>query len=233
EGMAALVLNSSLTVAMQREVVADLNRGFQGLLYVAPERFFAASFQSTLEQLKTALFAVDEAHCISQWGHDFRPEYSRLGEVRQRLGCPPTIALTATATKDVREDIVRQLGLSEPRIYVTGFDRPNLAYGSRRFKKMAEREMALVEMLRREAGSCIVYCATRKAVDGVTAMLSAELKDRPIFAYHAGMDPAARASNQEAFMQTPRAVAVATNAFGMGINKPDIRAVIHFNLPGT
>ncbi len=233
EGMSAVVLNSSLTGPMQREVIARLNNGFEGLLYVAPERFFAPSFQPTLEQLKPVLFAVDEAHCISQWGHDFRPEYARLGEVRQRLGCPPTIALTATATRDVRADIIHQLGLNDPRIYVTGFDRPNLAYGCRRFKKMAEREMALVEMLRRETGSCIVYCATRKAVDGVTAMLSAELKDRPIFAYHAGMDPAARASNQEAFMQTPRAVAVATNAFGMGINKPDIRAVIHFNLPGT
>jgi ATP-dependent DNA helicase RecQ len=233
EGMSAAVLNSSLSAAMQREVIAELNSGFQGLLYVAPERFFAPSFQSTLDQLKPALFAVDEAHCISQWGHDFRPEYSRLGEVRQRLGCPPTIALTATATKDVRADIVRQLGLTDPRIYVTGFDRPNLAYGSRRFKKMAEREMALLDLLRREPGSCIVYCATRKSVDAVTAMCSAELKDRPVFAYHAGMDPAARTSNQEAFMQTPRAIAVATNAFGMGINKPDIRAVVHFNLPGT
>ena len=233
EGLPALLLNSSLNAAEQREVIAKLHQDFNGLLYVAPERFFAASFRSTLDQLRPKLFAVDEAHCVSQWGHDFRPEYSRLGDVRERLGNPPTIALTATATDDVREDIILNLRLSEPSIVITGFDRPNLAYESRRVAKVAEKTNELLGMFRQEPGSAIVYCATRKAVDEVTALLNERLKDRAIFAYHAGMDQAARTANQEQFMQTDRAIAVATNAFGMGINKPDIRLVVHYNMPGT
>jgi len=233
EGIAAALLNSSLSASMQREVIAELHQGFEGLLYVAPERFFAASFQSVMETLRPKLFAIDEAHCISQWGHDFRPEYSQLGEVRKRLGSPPTIALTATATDDVRDDIIIRLGLREPTVVVTGFDRPNLIYEAQRAQKTSEKDQRLIDLLRKEQGSGIVYCATRKAVDAVTMMLSEQLRDRPVFAYHAGMDQAARTSNQERFMQTPRAVAVATNAFGMGINKPDIRFVAHYNIPGT
>jgi len=233
EGISAILLNSALAPRQQREVLARLESGFEGLLYVAPERFFAPSFQSVLEQLKPKLFAIDEAHCISQWGHDFRPEYSRLGEVRKRFGSPPTIALTATATEDVRNDIIRRLELREPTIVVTGFDRPNLAYESRRMPKATQKDAELLDLLRQETGSCIIYCSTRKSVDEVTAMLGEQLKDRPIFAYHAGMDQAARTSNQEQFMSTPRAIAVATNAFGMGINKPDIRLVVHYNIPGT
>jgi ATP-dependent DNA helicase RecQ len=233
EGIPALLLNSSLNGAQQRQVIAQLHQDFQGLLYVAPERFFASSFQSTLEQLRPKLFAVDEAHCISQWGHDFRPEYSRLGEVRQRLGKPPTIALTATATDDVREDIIRRLGLREPTIVITGFDRPNLSYESRRVPKNQEKIAELLSLCRGEAGSGIVYCTTRKAVDEVSSLLSTELKGRPVFAYHAGMDQKIRTANQERFMETERSIAVATNAFGMGINKPDVRFVIHYNVPGT
>jgi ATP-dependent DNA helicase RecQ len=234
EGIPALLLNSSLTGAQARQVVAQIHQGFEGLLYVAPERFYAQTFQSTFEQLRPRLFAIDEAHCISQWGHDFRPEYSKLGEVRQRLGDPPTIALTATATDDVREDIIRRLGLREPSIVITGFDRPNLSYESRRISKVAEKFGELRSFCREDAnGSGIVYCATRKAVDEVSAMLKDELRDRPVFAYHAGMDQADRTANQEQFMQTERAIAVATNAFGMGINKPDVRFVVHYNVPGT
>jgi ATP-dependent DNA helicase RecQ len=233
EEIPAALLNSSLTASMQREVLSQLEAGFDGLLYVAPERFFAASFQSVLEKLNVRLFAIDEAHCISQWGHDFRPEYAQLGAVRERLGSPPTIALTATATEDVRNDIIRGLNLREPKIVITGFDRPNLIYESRRLTKQFEKDEALLRLLRQENGSGIVYCATRKAVDALTSMLSQTLIDRPVFAYHAGMDQAARTANQEQFMQTPRAIAVATNAFGMGINKPDIRLVVHYNCPGT
>jgi ATP-dependent DNA helicase RecQ len=233
EGIPALLLNSSLNAAQQREVIAKLHQDFRGLLYVAPERFFAGSFQSTLEQLRPRLFAIDEAHCISQWGHDFRPEYSRLGEVRQRLGKPPTIALTATATDDVREDIIRRLGLREPTIVITGFDRPNLSYESRRVPKSAEKVAELLSICRSEAGSGIVYCTTRKAVDEVSAMLAMELRGRAVMAYHAGMEQSVRTANQERFMETERAIAVATNAFGMGINKPDVRFVIHYNVPGT
>src|SRR4051794_6478765 len=233
EGLPAMLINSSQTPAEQREAIAALHQGFEGLLYVAPERFASGAFISTIEQLKPKLFAIDEAHCISQWGHDFRPDYSQLGEVRKKLGSPPTIALTATATDDVRADIIHRLALREPSIVVTGFDRPNLAYESIRAPKVSDKDRALIDLLRTELGSGIVYCSTRRAVDEITAMLSEHLKDRSVFAYHAGMDQAARASNQERFMNTPRAVAVATNAFGMGINKPDIRFVVHYNIPGT
>jgi ATP-dependent DNA helicase RecQ len=201
-------------------------------LYVAPERLFAANFQPALEKMKCRLLAVDEAHCISQWGHDFRPEYARLGEIRRRLGCPPTIALTATATDDVRADIVQQLQMREPRIVITGFDRPNLGYGCRR-PRWSDRDAELTRLLHGERGSAIVYCSTRKAVDSLVAMLSPQLRGRVVVPYHAGMDQTARLASQERFMQSSSAVAVATNAFGMGINKPDIRLVVHYNIPGT
>ena len=233
EGIAAEMINSSLTAAEQRDVIWKLREGFDGLLYVAPERFFNPTFAPLVSDLRPAIFAIDEAHCISQWGHDFRPEYMQLGEVRRRLNPGVTIALTATATEDVRRDIVSSLGLENPKVVVTGFDRPNLMYESRRTQKVREKQDALVKLLGRETASGIVYCATRKAVDEVTSLLSQALSDRPVFAYHAGMDQAARSANQEQFMRTPRAVAVATNAFGMGINKPDIRFVVHYNLPGT
>ncbi|HYO10341.1 MAG TPA: ATP-dependent DNA helicase RecQ [Tepidisphaeraceae bacterium] len=234
EGIAAAMLNSALDASEQREVLRELHNNFKGLLYVAPERFFAPSFQPVLEKLRPKLLAVDEAHCISQWGHDFRPEYARLGEVRQRLGAPPTIALTATATEDVRGDIIRQLGLSEPTVVVTGFDRPNLLYESRTVAKVKEKDELLLELLRRESsGSAIVYCATRKAVEAVSDLLRETLPDRPVFPYHAGLEPPTRTANQEAWMDAARSVAVATNAFGMGINKPDTRLVVHYNLPGT
>jgi len=233
EGIPALVLNSTLSLPMRREAMSRIEAGFEGLLYVAPERFFAADFVGLLDRLRPWLFAVDEAHCVSQWGHDFRPEYFRLGEVRRRLGNPPCIALTATATDDVRADIIRRLELQEPTVVVTGFDRPNLSYQCRRIPRQADKDAQLVALLRQEPGTAIVYCATRRAVDETTVLLSQNLADRPVFAYHAGMDAAARASNQERFMSTSRAVAVATNAFGMGINKPDIRLIVHYQVPGT
>jgi ATP-dependent DNA helicase RecQ len=233
EGIPAALLNSSLSASLQRQVMNELEAGFNGLLYLAPERLFNPSFNLLLQRMTIKLFVIDEAHCISQWGHDFRPEYARLGEVRKLLGSPTTIAVTATATDDVRADIIHQLNMVEPRVYITGFDRPNLRYESRTIAKVKEKDAELVHHLRAETGSGIVYCATRKNVDAITSLLSANLKDRSIFAYHAGMDTAARTANQEQFMRTPRAIAVATNAFGMGINKPDIRFVVHYNLPGT
>ena len=233
EGITAVLLNSSLSASMQRQVIAELNEGYSGLLYVAPERIFSAQFESVLARLRPKLLAVDEAHCISQWGHDFRPEYSRLGEARERMGMPPTIALTATATEDVRNDIITQLRLNEPTVVVTGFDRPTLRYESRRMAKAAEKDAAMLELLRREPGSCIVYAATRKSVEEVAEFLKAALGGRLVVPYHAGMDSASRTANQERFMQTDGAVAVATNAFGMGINKPDIRLVVHYNITGT
>ena len=234
EGVDAEMLNSSQTAGEQRDILSRVMRDeWQGLLYVAPERFGSPSFAGVVERLNPTIFAIDEAHCISQWGHDFRPDYMALGGVRERLNPVATIALTATATADVREDIVRSLGLSDPAVVVTGFDRPNLIYESRRANKVAEKNEKLLALVRREGGSGIVYCSTRKAVDELTTMISREVPGRPVFAYHGGMDAAARTSNQERWMQTPKAVAVATNAFGMGINKPDVRFVAHYNTPGT
>jgi ATP-dependent DNA helicase RecQ len=233
EQIPAAFLNSTLPPAIQRQIVEEVRDGFEGLLYVAPERFFASSFQHVLDGLKVRLFAIDEAHCISQWGHDFRPEYSRLGEVRRRLGAPPTIALTATATDEVRADIIRQLALREPRVHVTGFDRPNLAYESCDISKSREKDRQLLRILRSEPGSGIVYCAKRSTVEAVAGLLRQELPRREVLPYHAGIEQETRARNQDRFMATPGAIAVATNAFGMGINKPDIRFVIHYNIPGT
>src|SRR5688500_14074286 len=223
EGIAAAVLNSSLSPGMRREVMSQVEAGFDGLLYVAPERFFSGDFAALLPRLKPRLFVVDEAHCVSSWGHDFRPEYSRLGDVREQMGWPVTIALTATATADVRKDVVRQLGLREPSVFITGFDRPNLRYEAKDISREREKDDYLVDLVRSEAGSGIVYCATRKGVDALKELLSRAAPDRPVVAYHAGMDTNQRTENQERFMQTPAAVCVATNAFGMGINKPDVR----------
>jgi ATP-dependent DNA helicase RecQ len=234
EEMPAMFLNSSQTLGEQRDVLRQIEQGWQGLFYVAPERFFTDRFRDLLDTLRPKLFAIDEAHCVSTWGHDFRPEYSRLGEVRRRLGNPPTIALTATATADVREDIIHLLGLNEPRIYVTGFDRPNLRYESRNIAKVKERDAELIKLVSETSGSGIIYCSTRSAVDEVSTMLGERLRgSRKVFKYHAGMEQDQRARAQMTFMETPGAVAVATNAFGMGINKPDVRFVVHYNIPGT
>lgn len=233
EGIPAAMLNSSLTHAMRREVARELEAGFKGLLYVAPERLFTAEFKDLLPNLHPTLFAVDEAHCVSQWGHDFRPEYLKLGEIRRLLGSPPCIAVTATATNDVRDDIIRQLELRDPNVVITGFDRPNLSYQVRRISKNAERDAELFSLLRAEGGSAIIYCSTRKNVDAVSAMVSQVLRGRVVCSYHAGMEMGERTASQERFMQTPGAIAVATNAFGMGINKPDVRLIVHYNLPGT
>jgi RecQ family ATP-dependent DNA helicase len=229
----ALLLNSSQSTDEQRAVVKTVANGFSGLLYVAPERFSSNTFQWLMARIKPRLFVVDEAHCVSFWGHDFRPEYMRLGEARKQLGDPITIALTATATRQVQRDIVRMLNLTDPRIHVTGFDRPNLSYATRRFEKDREKESALVRFLSVTKGSGIVYCSTRRSVEDVTALLKNNFGERKITAYHAGMDQSERRRSQSAFMADANSIVVATNAFGMGINKPDTRFVVHYNLPGS
>ena len=232
-GVPVLLLNSSQESHEQSQVLNRLRNGFDGLLYLAPERFAAASFQRVLPQLQTRLLVVDEAHCLSFWGHDFRPEYMRLAEVREQLGSPVTIALTATATPEVRNDIVRMLKLRSPKLHVTGFDRPNLVYACRRIDFEYAKDEALAHGLSKQPGSGIVYCATRKKVEYLTAYLHEKFPERTVRAYHAGMDSDARKNAQQDFMASADAVVVATNAFGMGINKPEIRFVVHYNIPAS
>jgi len=232
-GIPALLLNSSQDSIEQRDTLQQLRAGFKGILYVAPERFAAPSFRSLLPQLRPRLFVVDEAHCVSFWGHDFRPEYMRLAEIREELGSPVTIALTATATPQVRSDIATSLKLRSPKLHVTGFDRPNLRYAGRFFRNDGEKDAALLQGLPLAKGTGIIYCATRRTVEELSALLEEKFPDRTICAYHAGMPQPQRTKNQDRFMQGRNAVIVATNAFGMGINKPDIRFVLHYNLPGS
>ncbi len=232
-GVPTHLLNSSQGASGQRETLRDLHAGFDGILYVAPERFAAPSFRALLPQLRPRLFVVDEAHCVSFWGHDFRPDYMRLAEIREALGSPVTVALTATATPQVRSDIATFLKLRSPKMHVTGFDRPNLRYAARYFRADGDKDAALLHGLAASPGTGIVYCATRKTVEALTAFLEEKLPDRIISGYHAGMSQSDRKRSQDRFMEGKGAVIVATNAFGMGINKPDIRFVLHYNLPGS
>src|SRR5512146_267223 len=232
-GIPALVLNSTQAPQEQRAIARQLASGFRGLLYIAPERFASPLFQAQTQRLRPQLFVVDEAHCISSWGHDFRPDYMRLAEARQAMGNPICFAVTATATPQVRKDIVERLALHSPRVHVTGFDRPNLNYTCQYFEAEAAKDAALVAFVRGHAGSGIVYCSTRKKTEAVCALLQERLPGKVVVGYHAGMELPERQNSQSLFMKATEAVAVATNAFGMGINKPDLRFVIHYNLPGT
>jgi ATP-dependent DNA helicase RecQ len=226
-GVAATFLNSSLDGAEARARLRGLYNGEFRLLYVAPERLMLESFIEKVQGWKVAQIAIDEAHCISEWGHDFRPEYRELAKLRSLLPDVPIMALTATATERVREDIVRQLKLREPRCYVASFDRPNLTY--RVVPKSAPYEQLLNFLRERPDDSGIVYCASRKSADSIAAKLNADgISAKP---YHAGLEPNERAQNQEAFLRDDVRVVSATIAFGMGINKPNVRFVVHYDLP--
>lgn len=231
-GLRATCINSSLTPSEQQQRIAEMQQGAFDLVYVAAERFRSPRFREALESIKLDLLAIDEAHCISQWGHDFRPDYAKLGQVRQRLGNPTTIALTATATSDVREDIISQLCLEEPEIYVTGFARPNLHYHVQGAQRVRQKNAALVRYLRQTPGAGIIYTSTRKACEEVAGVIASETSRR-VAMYHAGLMHEDRIRAQETFMSGEADVVVATNAFGMGIDKPDVRFVVHYNLPGT
>jgi ATP-dependent DNA helicase RecQ len=230
-GLPATFVNSTLTGSQVADRLARATRGEFKLLYLAPERF---DFGSTAERLKesgVSLLAVDEAHCISEWGHDFRPSYLRIAEIRERLGNPTTVALTATATPHVRTDIVAQLRMGSPRTIITGFDRTNLRYHVVPTRTDSDKDDALVHLLRTHAGQAIVYAATRKAVERIAALLDhARL---PALAYHAGVDDGRRHEIQDAFMREKTRVIVATNAFGMGIDKANVRLVVHYAMPGS
>lgn len=230
-GLPAAFVNSTLTSAQANERFQRAARGELKLLYVAPERFDFGNTAERLREIGVALLAVDEAHCISEWGHDFRPSYLRMRSVRERLGDPVTVALTATATPDVRKDIEVQLDLRDPERIVTGFDRANLHYHVVPVRNDAEKDHALAETLARTPGQAIVYAATRKNVERVTSVL--QRARIPVVAYHAGLDDAHRHEVQDAFMKEEVRVIVATNAFGMGIDKPNVRVVVHHAMPGS
>ncbi|CAN5783159.1 RecQ family ATP-dependent DNA helicase [soil metagenome] len=231
-GLRATLINSTLDLAEQRMRLLEVEAGRYDLVYVAPERFRSGRFVEAMARLRPALLAVDEAHCISEWGHDFRPDYTRLGLARRRLGMPPCIALTATATDLVRRDIAEQLDLREPRQFVTGFDRPNLSYAVLDARRDAEKLEAVAEVFERHPGSSIIYASSRKRCEMVGDYLNRELR-RSAVVYHAGLTREDRQDAQERFMRGEAEVVVATNAFGMGVDKANIRSVIHFNLPGT
>jgi len=226
-GIAATYLNSTLD---RKDAVArwrGLHRGEYRMLYVAPERLMLDTFLERAMNWNIAQFAIDEAHCISEWGHDFRPEYRELKKLRTHFPDVPMMALTATATERVRADIVKQLKLREPRCYVASFDRPNLTY--RIVPKSAPYEQLLEFIRSRPNESGIVYCASRKSADSLARNLSEDgVSAKP---YHAGLTSAERTKNQEAFLRDDVRVVTATIAFGMGINKPNVRFVVHYDLP--
>ncbi|MDQ1558476.1 MAG: ATP-dependent helicase RecQ, partial [Pyrinomonadaceae bacterium] len=228
----ATFINSSVDFEEQKARIAGVRQGLYKLVYVAPERFRSAHFVEALKSVNVSLFAVDEAHCVSTWGHDFRPDFLRLKSAIEEIGRPQVVALTATATPHVRADIIEQLGLREPRAFVSGFDRPNLSIRVVHTQKEREK-IAHVKSLAAQAkgGSGIIYSSTRKSVEQVAR----RLKDAglSVVAYHAGMEEAERTRAQDAFMSGRVQMIVATNAFGMGIDKADIRFVIHYHLPGS
>lgn len=228
-GIEAGALNSANDETEAERVREALREGRLKLLYVSPERLGSEASVSWLARRGVSLLAIDEAHCVSQWGHDFRPDYARLGEVRARLGAPQTIALTATADAATREDIAAQLFPERPRVFVHGFDRPNIRLAMAAKENTKRQLTDFLDRHREETG--IVYCATRDS----TEKLAAALKEKGYraLAYHAGLDQRVRQKNQDVFLQEDGIVMTATVAFGMGIDKPDVRFVAHAALPKT
>ncbi|HEX3719091.1 MAG TPA: DNA helicase RecQ [Verrucomicrobiae bacterium] len=226
-GIAATFLNSTLDPEESRRRLARLHRGGFVLLYVAPERLMLSGFLEDLRKWNVTLIAVDEAHCISEWGHDFRPEYRKLSQLRSLFPKVPLMALTATATTRVREDIVKLLELREPRCFVASFNRPNLTYRVIAKNKPSSQVVAFLRAHPRESG--IVYCQSRKSSERLAEHLENNgIRARP---YHAGLTARQRNENQELFLRDEVRVICATIAFGMGINKPNVRFVIHYDLP--
>ena len=226
-GIAATFLNSTLDGEEARRRLRGLHRGEYRILYVAPERLMLDSFIERALNLNIAQFAIDEAHCISEWGHDFRPEYRELKKLRTHFPGIPMMALTATATERVREDILKQLKLHEPRCYVASFNRPNLTY--RVIPKASAYDQLVAYLRSRTGDSGIIYCASRKTTESLATKLSRDgIAAQP---YHAGLESSDRTKHQEAFLRDDVRVITATIAFGMGINKPNVHFVVHYDLP--
>ena len=220
-------LNSSLNKAQITEVRKDLLSGATKLLYVAPESLAKAENVAMLKEIKISFYAVDEAHCISEWGHDFRPEYRRIRNIVEEIGLAPIIALTATATPKVQSDILKNLGISDATVFKSSFNRPNLYY---EIRDKSDPKRDIIKYIRQNPGkSGIIYCLSRKKVEELAELLNINgIKAAP---YHAGLDAKTRAENQDKFLMEEVDVIVATIAFGMGIDKPDVRFVIHYDIP--
>ena len=228
-GIAAEFINSTLSPEEIAHVQAQAIKGQLKILYVAPERLGLSRFRDFLRTLNVSLIAIDEAHCISEWGHDFRPDYRNLKIMRRDFPESPVIALTATATERVRDDIITQLGLQQAQKFLSSFNRPNLTYHIQ--PKRAAFSMLLALMHRHEDEPTIIYCFSRKDTEN----LAADLSENGLMAlpYHAGLDNPVRQETQEKFIRDEVPIIVATIAFGMGIDKPDIRLVVHYDLPKT
>ena len=221
-------LNSSLNKAAIDQVKKDIRSGLTKLLYVAPESLTKEEYVEFLKSVKISFYAIDEAHCISEWGHDFRPEYRRIRPIIGQIGNAPVIALTATATDKVRTDIKKSLGITQAKEFKNSFNRPNLYYEVRQKTKDVDRD--IVKFIRQNSGkSGIIYCLSRKKVEELAAVLQAN--NIKAAAYHAGFDAATRSKTQDDFLMEKIDVIVATIAFGMGIDKPDVRFVIHYDIP--
>ncbi len=231
-GLPVSFINSSLSLGEQTDRLDRMAAGEFRLVYVAPERFRSGRFCEAVRAIGLDLLAVDEAHCISEWGHDFRPDYARLGYFRRMLGNPPTLALTATATDRVRRDIIEQLDLKDPKTFITGFARPNLFYEVQSPRTERQKPELLLKFLRQTPGSGIIYTSTRKRAQEVADAIAQDTR-RSTTVYHAGLLPEERRAAQENFMNGRCEIVVATNAFGMGIDKADVRFVVHYNIPGS
>ncbi len=227
----ATFINSTLTPSEQGQRLREIQQGRYKLVYIAPERFRNPGFMEGIQSCRVSLFAVDEAHCVSEWGHDFRPDYLRLKGVAEKLSHPPIAALTATATPDVRRDIITQLGLRQPITFIAGFDRPNLRFQVKKAEGEGDKIGTILGLLKKKEQRGIIYAATRKNVE--TVALALQSYGYKAGSYHAGMEMESRKVVQDRFMDGTLPVVVATNAFGMGIDKADLRFVVHYDIPGS
>jgi len=229
-GVDALAMHSHLSTAESRDTQQRMEDGTGEILYLTPERFKDREFFERLLTRQVSLFVIDEAHCVSQWGHDFRPDYLVLGSIAKRLGRPPILALTATATDTVRQDIARQLGMRDPHITITGFARPNLRFEVSRTVNPQVKDAELERILENASGSGIIYVATVKEAERLYERLR---EKHPVGMYHGKMPAADRKAMQDAFMADELIAMIATNAFGLGIDKHDLRFIVHYHFPGS